>query len=143
MLMNIRLAFASQKEAVATINTPAIYHYRQNESGIMHSFKSTPEYEHLFQQCLRQSIPSDQGKEYLELTIKNRLKSFKKFWGKKCRVKGMKDTEFYKELKNDMEACGYRLPAIEHTLFTNTNPVIRFFAIVARGVMKVFLRKDK
>ena len=141
MLMNIRLAFASQKEAVATINTPAIYHYRQNESGIMHSFKSTPEYEHLFQQCLRQSIPSEESKEYFELTIKNRLKSFKKFWGKKCRVKGMKDTEFYKELKNDMEVYAYQLPAIEHTLFTNENPVVRFLALIARGVMKPFYKK--
>ena len=138
MLMNIRLAFASKREAIAIINSPGMYYYRQNESSITHSFKSTPEYEHHFQQCLKQSIPSEESKEYFELTIKNRLKSFKKFWGKKCRVKGMKNTEFYQELKSDMEACKYRLPAIERTLFTNENPVIRFFAIVARGVMKVF-----
>ena len=141
MLMNIRLAFASKREAIAIINSPGMYYYRQNESSITHSFKSTPEYEHHFQQCLKQSIPSEKRKEYFELTIKNRLKSFKKFWGKKCRVKGMKDSEFYQELKSDMETCGYRLPAIEHTLFTNGNPVIRFFAIVARGVIKVFKKR--
>ena len=141
MLMNIRLAFASKKEAVATINIPGIYYYRQNESGIMHSFNSTPEYEHRFQQCLKRSIPNNLGKEYLELTIKNRLKSFKKFWGKKCSVKGMKDTEFYQELKSDMEVCGYSLHVIERTLFTNESPVIRFFAIVARGVMKPFYKR--
>ena len=138
MLMNIRLAFASKREAIAIINSPGMYYYRQNESSITHSFKSTPEYEHHFQQCLKQSIPDSEKKTYFELTIKNRLKSFKKFWGKRCLVKGMKDSEFYQELKSDMEACGYRLPAIERTLFTNGNPVIRFFAIVARGVMKVF-----
>ena len=142
MLMNIRLAFASKKEAVAIIDKPGIYYYRQNQGSITHSFKSTPEYEHSFQQCLKQSIPDSEKKTYFELTIKNRLKSFKKFWGKRCHVKGMKDTEFYKELKNDMEVYAYQLPAIERTLFTNEKPVIRFLAIVARGVMKPFKRKN-
>ena len=86
-------------------------------------------------------LPTMEGKEYFELTIKNRLKSFKKFWGKSCHVKGMKDTEFYKELKSDMELYGYKLPAIERTLFTNENPVIRFIALIARGVMKVFKKR--
>ena len=138
MLMNIRLAFASKREAVAIIDKPGIYYYRQNQGSITHSFKSTPEYEYSFQQCLKQSIPDSEKKTYFEPTIKNRLKSFKKFWGKSCHVKGMKDTEFYKELKNDMEVYAYQLPAIERTLFANENPIIRFFAIVARGVMKVF-----
>lgn len=141
MLMNIRLAFASKREAIAIINSPGMYYYRQNESSITHSFKSTPEYEHHFQQCLKQSIPSEKRKEYFELTIKNRLKSFKKFWGKKCHVKGMKDTEFYKELKNDMEAYEYQLPAIERTLFTNESSAVRFFALIARSILKPFYKK--
>ena len=141
MLMNIRLAFASKKEAVAIIDKPGIYYYRQIESSITHSFKSTPEYEHNFQQCLKQSIPSEEGKEYFELTIKNRLKSFKRFWGKSCHVKGMRDTEFYKELKNDMELYGYKLPAIERTLFTNESPAVRFFALIARSILKPFYKK--
>ena len=136
VLMNIRLAFASNKEEIAVINTPGIYNYRQIESSIMHTFKSTPEYEHLFQQCLSASIPDKKHNEYFHLTIKNRLRHFKRFWGKRCLVKGMKNTEFYQELKNDIETYAYRLPAVERVLFTNENPVIRFFAIIARGIMK-------
>ena len=136
MLMDIRLTFSSDKERVAIINSLGIYYYRENESSIMHSFKSTPEYEHLFQQCLSASIPDKKHNEYFHLTIKNRLRHFKRFWGKRCLVKGMKSTEFYQELKNDIETYAYRLPAVERVLFTNENPVIRFFAIIARGVMK-------
>ena len=138
MLMDIRLTFSSDKERVAIINNPGIYYYRENEDSIMHSFKSTPEYEHLFQQYLAQSIPSEEHKEFFKLTIQSRLRHFKRFWGKRLFVKGMKETEFYRELKSDIEEHNYHLSGIERTLLTNENPVIRFFAIIARGVMKLF-----
>ena len=141
MLMDIRLTFASDKKSVAIINTPGIYCYRKNESSIMHTFKTTPAYEHLFQQSLAQSIPDGEKDKFFKLTIKSRLRHFKRFWGKRLCVKGMKDTEFYRELTNDIEQYGYQLPAIERTLLTNENPVVRFFAIMARGILKPFIKK--
>lgn len=141
VLMNIRLAFASNKEEIAVINTPGIYNYRQIESSIMHTFKSTPQYEHQFQQHLSASIPDGEKGKYFELTIKNRLRHFKRFWGKKLHVKGMKESEFYKELKSDIATHNYQLPAVERMLFTNENPVVRFLALIARGVLKVFRKK--
>ena len=142
LLMNIRLAFASSKESIAIINTPGLYNYRQCDGSAMHSFKSTPEYEHLFQQHLKISIPNDEKEKYFVFTIKNRLRNFKRFWGKKCCVKGMKETMFYQELKNDIEENKYALSPVEHTLFTNENPAIRFFAIIARGILKPFSKKQ-
>lgn len=140
-LMDIRLTFASDKKSVAIINTPGIYCYRKNESSIMHTFKSTPAYEHLFQQSLAQSIPDGEKDKFFKLTIKSRLRHFKRFWGKRLCVKGMKDAEFYRELTSDIEQYGYQLPAVERTLLTNENPVVRFFAIMARGVLKPFIKK--
>lgn len=138
MLMDIRLTFSSQRERVAIINNPDIYFYRENECSIMHTFKSTPAYEHLFQQSLAQSIPDGEKDKFFKLTIKSRLRHFKRFWGKRLCVKGMKDTEFYRELTSDIATHNYQLPAVERVLFTNENPVVRFFAIIARGVMKLF-----
>lgn len=140
-LMDIRLTFASDKKSVAIINTPGIYCYRKNESSIMHTFKSTLAYEHLFQQSLAQSIPDGEKDKFFKLTIKSRLRHFKRFWGKRLHVKGMKDTEFYRELTNDIKAHNYRLPAVERTLLTNETPAVRLFAIIARGVLKVFRKK--
>ena len=139
MIMNIRLAFRSKKEYIAIINKPGIYYYRKNDTSITVSFKSTPQYEQLFQEQLAASIPDREKNKYFQFTIKNRLKSFKRFWGKRCNVKGMKSTEFYQGLKRDMEQYGYRLPAAERMLFNNDNPVMRFFALIARGVMKIFI----
>ena len=141
MLMNIRLAFSSSKEQIAVIDNAGLYNYRENEGGISCSFKGSPEYEHLFQQSLKQSIPQGKDAKYFDFTIKNRLKNFHRFYGKKYKVKGMKETAFYQELKSDMEQYGYRLPAAERMLFNNDNPVIRFFALIARGMMKPFYKK--
>ena len=141
MIMNIRLAFNSKKGHIAIINKPGIYYYRKNDTSITVSFKSTPEYEQLYQEQLAASIPSEEKSRYFQFTIKNRLKSFKRFWGKRCKVKGMKETAFYQELKSDMEQYGYKLPAAERILFNNENPVVRFLALIARGVMKPFYKK--
>ena len=141
MIMNIRIAFRSNKDCIAIINKPGIYYYRKNGTSITVCFKSTPQYEQLFQEQLAASIPEGEKSKYFQLTIKNRLKSFKRFWGKRCKVKGMKETAFYQELKSDMEQYGYRLPAAERMLFNNDNPVIRFFALIARGVMKPFYKR--
>ena len=141
MIMNIRLAFNSKKGHIAIINKPEIYYYRKNDTSITVSFKSTPEYEQLYQEQLAASIPSEEKSRYFQFTIKNRLKSFKRFWGKRCKVKGMKETAFYQELKSDMEQYDYKLPAAERILFNNENPVVRFLALIARGVMKPFYKK--
>ena len=63
---------------------------------------------------------------------------FKKIWGKKINVTGMNETPFYQELKNDIDRSGYHLTAIQRTLFTSESSIVRLFAIIARGVMKIF-----
>lgn len=135
MLMNIRLAFSSQKEVIAILNKPGIYYYRPNENSITHSFKSTPEYEHLFQQHLLASIPNERKDEYFVETIKNRLVNFKRFWGYKYQVKGMKCCAFYQELKKDIKIHKYELSTIDEIIFKYENPIIRFIAINSQKLL--------
>lgn len=136
MLMNIRLAFASVKEHIVVIDNPGLYNYRENEEGVSCSFKGSPEYEHLFQQSLKQSIPQGKEAKYFGFTIKNRLKNFYRFYGKRCKVKGMKETAFYQELKSDMEQHKYELSTLDRIIFNNENPIIRFFAIKTRKITR-------
>ena len=135
MLMNTRLAFSSQKEVVAIINKPYIYNYRLNNGSITKSFNSTPEYEHLFQKCLTDSIPIKEKETYFKYTIKNRLTNFHRFWGYKYCVKGMKSTCFYQELKRDIGVHGYKLSNIDRIIFNCENPIIRFIAINSKKVL--------
>lgn len=142
MLMNIRLAFSCRKELVAILNKPEIYYYRPNENSITHSFKSTPEYEHLFQQHLLASIPNERKDEFFVETIKNRLVNFQRFWGYQYCVKGMKKTFFYQELKRDIRVYGYKLPTIDRIIFNYENPIIRFIAINSKKVLNKIRYKE-
>ena len=134
MLMNIRLAFSSQKDIIAVINEPSMYYYRPNECSITHSFKSTPEYEHIFQQHLSNSIPQDEKKKYFKYTIKNRLVIFNRFWGYRYCVKGMKKSIFHQELSADIKEYKYKLNFTDRIIFNYENFVIRFFAINLKKV---------
>lgn len=137
MLMNIRLAFASTKKIIAVTNKPDTYLYRKNESSITHSFNSTPEYEDLFQQHLIKSIPAVHKNNYFKQTIKNRLRNFHRFWGYKYDVKGMKKTKFYIDLKKDISEWNYSLPLIDRIIFTQTNILVRYFAINIKKILNI------
>lgn len=142
MLMNIRLAFSCQKDFVTIIKKPHIYNYRLNDGSITKSFNSTPEYENIFQKCLIDSIPIYEKDKYFKYTIKNRLANFHRFWGYKYCVKGMKDSMFYKELKNDIEEYEYRLPVLDRILLYNDNAFVRYIAIKAKYFQRKFLKKQ-
>ena len=117
LLMNIRLAFSSDKGHIKIINAPHIYNYRENDTSVTNSFRGSAEYEYLFQQSLKHSIPEEQIAKYIVLTIKNRLLNFQRFWGYKYYVKEMKKTLFYQELKRDIKTHKYKLPTIDRIIF--------------------------
>ena len=137
MLMNIRLAFTTQKQ-IRVINKNGIYHYRQNETSVVHTFKSTPEYEVSFQENLVKSIPVEELGKYFRFTIDNRLINFERFWGRSLCVEGMKQTTFYQKLKKDIEIYKYKMPIIERILFSCENPIVRFWAIKTKNTLKTF-----
>lgn len=128
LIMNVRIAFSSKKECVSIINKP-VYNYRLSETSITARHTRTPLYEELFQQHLIKSIPAELFDEFLEDTIKNRMRLFTSFWGYKYQVDDMKDTEFYKGLRSDIKRTGYKLSLIESIVFYSSNPIIRFIAI--------------
>lgn len=142
MLMNIRLAFSCQKDLVTIIKKPHIYNYRLNDGCITKSFNSTPEYENIFQKCLIDSIPIYEKDKYFKYTIKNRLANFHRFLRYKYCVKGMKDSMFYKELKNDIEEYEYRLPVLDRILLYNDNAFVRYIANKAKYFQRKFLKKQ-
>ena len=141
MLMNIRLAFSSSKEYVIIIDKPMLYTYRENETSITRTFKSSIEYEQMFQESLKQSMPKEKNEKYFLFTIKNRLKNFNRFYGNKYRVKGMKSTIFYEELRRDIEKFRYRLPTLDRILLYYENSFVRFMAIKAKCFQRKFLNK--
>ena len=131
LIMIVRLCFSSDKEYISIIKK-TVYNYRLSDTSITARHIKTPQYEDIFHKHLIESIPVGLLRNYIEDTIKNRIKLFNLFWGYKYRVCDMKDSKFYKELRKDIKQTEYPLPIIERIIFYSKNPIIRFITITTK-----------
>ena len=134
-LMNIRLAFNSDKDVFICEHN--IYNYQDNANSITKTFYRNLDYYSLVHKHRLASIPIPEIDNYLLSTIPKRLLRWRENFMYKVYVKGMKNNGFYTELKNDIHKTGYKLPVIDHILFHNTNPTIRYFAIFIKKLQNL------
>ena len=139
VIMNLRLAFNSNKN-IKIIIEPQYFYRQKNNNSVCKLFKKTIKHEELFYSALKSSVSAECQREYFKITIKNRLKSFYDFWGYKYIVKDMKSTEFYKDLKADIKNNKHKLDFINSIIFYNTCPFIRFFAINLKKTRNLLIR---
>ena len=137
LIMNLRLAFNTNKNV--SVTHEQTYNYREYAESTFQSFSKTPENEQDIHIQKLLSIPIEQRSEYIKSTIELRVMTFKDFWGYKYQVTDMKNSNFYKCLKADIEIFDYKLSFIEYIVFYATNPIIRFIAITTKKIMN-FLR---
>ena len=127
LLMNINIAFKNTKN-ISIIPT-AIYNYRMREDSATHTYKRTVEYEELFYKHLRLTIPENEWDNYAIENIDIRLTRFRNFCGYNYFVKDIFSSQFYADLKRDIEHTSYPIKGINKRLFYNSNFLIRFFVI--------------
>ena len=135
VIMNIRLSFNTNKN-IRYVRYK-IYDYRLYAESTFHSHTRTPENEQLIQEYRIKSIPDNEINKYILDTITIRLLRSREFWGYKYVVKGMKETEFYRQLRADIKKYKYEMNLIDKIIFNHSNPIIRFFAINIKKVMNV------
>lgn len=138
VIMNIRLAFNTEKDVHIYQNY--IYNYRKYPESTYHSHTRTPENEQLIQEYRIKSIPKENNDKYIKATIDVRLLRSREFWGYRYVVKGMKETEFYKTLQNDIKKYNYKMPTLDKIIFNHANPIIRFIAINMKKLSNVLKR---
>lgn len=105
-IMNVRLAFAAQT-APKVVNKQ-VYHYRRNENGVMSSSIHTIEHAELFHKYLLQSIPPQEIDNYQLSIIKNKYISLRNIIMDTPNDLRWKSSEFYKQIKQEEKAIGYR-----------------------------------
>lgn len=127
VLMNLRLSFKTNK-TVRYIQKQ-MYNYRLYQESTYHSHIRTPKNEQIIQEYRIKSIPESDIEKYILYTITIRLLRFREFWGYKYVVKGMKGTEFYKQLRADVEKYNYKMNFLDNVIFRYSNPFIRLVAI--------------
>ena len=135
-IMNIRLSFNTYKKV--RFIEEIIYNYRQHQESAYHSHTRTPENEQAIQEQRIKSIPTNEIDKYIKTTISIRLLRFREFWGYKYFVKGMKETEFYKQLRKDVRKYKYKMNFIDRMIFNYSNPIVRFLAINFKKTINYF-----
>lgn len=127
IIMNLRIAYSCGKKI--KFLQKSLYNYKFHPESVANTFKTTPEYEAKLFQLKIEAIPEKMRHHFVPHTIERRLLSWRNIWGYEYFCTDMAGTQFYIDLKNDIESTGYRLIGIERILFYVTNPIIRFLAI--------------
>ena len=129
-IMNLRIAFNTDKN-VKIIETP-LYFYRQENNGVCNNFIYTPEYEELLKEYTFNSIPSHEFHKFNNQFISRRLWVWKIRYNRSFRRPDWTDTEFQKNLINDIKKYNCQIPPFDWLLLIYTNPIIRITLITAR-----------
>ena len=138
-IANIRIAF-NNKENVAT-TTECIYYYRQHSESIMHSFKGSSEYEELFFQHIKNSIPDSEKNKYAKYVVIGKILSYDFNFGYSCEKPKWTGSEFQHTLLKEIKEYNINSFLIERLLITTTNSRLRFFLIILKRIKnKIFCK---
>lgn len=109
MIMNIRLAFHTEKP-VRFIGK-IVYTYIRNTSSASHTFKKTAEYEDMFADTLKLSIPEDlrSDQDYAFARILCKINGWRGMNFLSFSIKENRETQFYKNLVSEIKEYAYPL----------------------------------
>ena len=134
-LMNIRLAFNTDKDVVICKNI--IYNYRHNENSAFRTTTLDLDYLQKYHELRIKSIPADQIESYLEDTIYTRFIKWQGKYMYRYSVVGMKKERFYQELGKDIKRTKYKLSFTNRILFYSTNAIIRVMAVNMKKICNI------
>lgn len=109
LLLNIRLSFTTNKPVLSV--GKSVYIYNRVPTSLSHTFKQSPDYEERFQKLIEYSIPSNfkTDKRYVFAWISLKINAWKDMNLFKLSTKSLRQTNFYRELKNEIGENKYPL----------------------------------
>lgn len=129
MLMHVRLSFLTGKDVYFLPYPNHIYNYRSHEGQCSKTFKRTFDYEALFHEYLKKSIPENEWGNYFASTVKSRLNALRMVLMTYSLIFGMGKHPFYIELRNDIERSNYPVTWRDKLFLNAKNNVFRFVMI--------------
>lgn len=129
LLMNIRLAYNTNKHL--NVIHHDIYNYSIYNESTVNRFSANPRFEALWHKLIIASIPDKKEQElYAKNSISFRICRYRNLGGFNCYDNSLlSQTDFYKELKDDIKKYCYFLSLKKSILFHSTNPALRRLVI--------------
>lgn len=132
LLMNIRLTCNTDK--LVNVIHSDIYNYNIYEGNTTKRFVSSPSFECLWHKLIIASIPEEKEKDdFIRFSIQRRLRQYERFGGLELNNKALVATDFYQDLKKDIQKCKYTFRSFRvKVLFYSTNMPLRGITIKSK-----------
>lgn len=134
MLMNIRLAFRTERPVSITHHDVYNYDVLENTGNTTNTFKTTMEYEYRYHQLRLESIPTNFHQRYMKEMVGIRVYDLLRYLNNHPIDRSWRKSMFYKELKSDIENIGYNTNRANMLLLTSNNCVIQYLIIVYKKI---------
>lgn len=138
VIMNIRLAFASNKD-IKAIDKPQYFH-RIHSEGVFYNFRHTAEYEYLFWKEVQAAIPQERFHEFVNEHIGIRVYLWRIHNGNDFMKPLWADTQFHKQLKKDILEYRFKMQYFEKQLLLHTSLPLRALFLISRKICSFFKR---
>lgn len=131
-IASTRIAFNNTENVVTT--TQCVYYYRQHDESIMHTFNGSPEYEEVFFQYKKSSIPAKELNIYAKYIVIGKILSYDYNFGYYTDKPQWTGSNFYYTLLEEIKTHKIKSLPIERMLITTTNSRMRSILILLKRV---------
>ena len=132
-IMNLRISLCTQKDIITTSDT--LYLYRQHTSSVCSNFNYKAQYLESLYMHLKNSIPIDYYEEYEHSYIRSRVDLWRTLLNNRIRISEWANTQFHREIKQDIKKHKSQLEIFDHVLLYYTSPIIRYITITIRKAL--------
>ena len=132
MIMNIRLAFATNKDI--KIIPDIVYNYTYNPTGCINTFKMTYDYKVLWYEAIYNSIPKEQISDYMNECIPFRLGFIVELCREYIRKNRWTTFDFHKTLRQDIKNYNYKPRTIDRIILSCNNPISSGIILFIRNI---------
>lgn len=141
MIMNIRIAFKTEKPVSITHHNVYNYDVTENCNNATNGFKTTIDYEHQYHQLRLDSIPPEYHQMYMKEMIGLRLYELFRYLDTHPMDRTWVKTAFYYELMNDVNRLSYKTNKANMWLLTTKSLFMQYFLIQYKR-LRVYLMKQ-
>ena len=134
MLMNIRIAFRTEKPVSITHHFVYNYDVSENTGNATNTFKTTMEYEYRYHQLRLESIPTEFHHHYMKEMVGIRLYELLRYLNYHPLDRSWRNSMFYKELKRDIDNIGYKTNRANMLLLSSNDCIIQYLIILYKKV---------
>lgn len=143
LLMNLRIAYRTNKPISIVHND--VYCYNIYDENTTKRFIPTPQFEAMWHRLIVASILNENEKiNFIRFSIPHRIQKFFNLGGMEPDVKWLVETEFYKDLKEDIRLHKYHIRSFRKRILLNSsNTLLRTIFIKGKEFVTKLKRSHK